>query len=179
MRSGVQWALLGLVIERPSYGYELAQRFERAYGDLLYLSGPSYIYTGIKALQARALVEEFPGRGGRRQPKPCYRATTQGVEAFRERLVEQARLERRSARMLARQLAVLARRPDVAIEVLEGLRTACIEEAETIAGRTAGCERSAARSSLANRLESEESSHSLQGRLTWIEQARGEFEAGP
>jgi DNA-binding PadR family transcriptional regulator len=29
MRSLVNWALLGLVIERPSYAYELARRFER------------------------------------------------------------------------------------------------------------------------------------------------------
>ena len=28
MQSAVQWALLGLVIERPSYGYELVKRFE-------------------------------------------------------------------------------------------------------------------------------------------------------
>ena len=31
MQSPVNWALLGLVIERPSYAYELAQRFERTY----------------------------------------------------------------------------------------------------------------------------------------------------
>lgn len=35
MRSPLNWALLGLVIQRPSYGYELVQRFERIYEDAL------------------------------------------------------------------------------------------------------------------------------------------------
>ena len=35
MQSPVNWALLGLVIERPSYAYELAKRFERTYGSVL------------------------------------------------------------------------------------------------------------------------------------------------
>jgi hypothetical protein len=29
MRSPINWGLLGLLIQRPSYGYELVQRFER------------------------------------------------------------------------------------------------------------------------------------------------------
>ena len=41
MRSPVNWALLGLIIERPSYAYNLAQRFERRYGDtLIRIYGP-------------------------------------------------------------------------------------------------------------------------------------------
>ena len=35
MHSPVNWALLGLIIERPSYAYALAQRFERTYGSPL------------------------------------------------------------------------------------------------------------------------------------------------
>jgi len=31
MHSQVNWSLLGLVIKRPSYAYELAKRFERTY----------------------------------------------------------------------------------------------------------------------------------------------------
>ncbi len=57
MRSLVSWSLLGLVIERPSYGYELVQRFERTYGDVLELSSPSQIYTALDALQRRSLIE--------------------------------------------------------------------------------------------------------------------------
>ena len=49
-QSQVQWGLLALVIERPSYGYELATRFERAYGGALRLSSTSYAYTALQAL---------------------------------------------------------------------------------------------------------------------------------
>ena len=38
MRSIVNWAVLGLVIERPGYAYELAKRFECAYEGALSLS---------------------------------------------------------------------------------------------------------------------------------------------
>src|SRR5271168_3961392 len=78
MRSPVNWALLGLVIERPSYGYELVKRFQREYEDVLPLSSESHVYTALKALERRGLIEETPGKGGGRQPKPCYHATATG-----------------------------------------------------------------------------------------------------
>ena len=60
MRSPLNWALLGLVIQRPSYGYELVQRFERTYEDALELSSPSQVYTALDALRRRSLIEELP-----------------------------------------------------------------------------------------------------------------------
>lgn len=35
MRSPVNWTVLGLVIERSSYGWELWTRFERLYDDVM------------------------------------------------------------------------------------------------------------------------------------------------
>src|SRR5450755_3254873 len=78
MQSAVHWALLGLVIERPSYGYELAHRFEHAYAGMLHLSGISYVYTALDTLQRRGLIEEIAGTRAGRQPKPRYRATSDG-----------------------------------------------------------------------------------------------------
>ena len=57
MRSPVNWAVLGLMIERPSYGYEILQRFERNYGELLRLSSPSQIYTALDSLADRGMIE--------------------------------------------------------------------------------------------------------------------------
>ena len=56
MRSLVNWALLGLVIDRPSYAYELARRFEREYKDALSLSSVSHVYTALGTLKDRALI---------------------------------------------------------------------------------------------------------------------------
>ena len=78
MQSAVHWALLGLVIERPSYGYELAHRFEHAYDGMLRLSGISYVYTALDMLQRRGMIEEIAGTRAGRQPKPRYRSYRRG-----------------------------------------------------------------------------------------------------
>jgi DNA-binding PadR family transcriptional regulator len=75
MHSPVCWALLGLVIERPSHAYELAQRFDRTYDGVLALSSVSHAYKALATLESRSLIEEVPGTRAGRLPKPRYRAT--------------------------------------------------------------------------------------------------------
>ena len=82
MQSPVNWALLGLVIERPSYAYELAQRFDRTYEGALSLSSTSHVYTALRALEDARLIEEVPGSGTGRQPKPRYRASDGAIEQY-------------------------------------------------------------------------------------------------
>jgi DNA-binding PadR family transcriptional regulator len=98
MRSPVNWAVLGLMIERPSYGYEILQRFERNYGELLKLSSPSQIYTALDSLMDRGMIEatsEPSPSIGSRQPKLHYRATEDGVRRYQEHLVNHAEEDRR------------------------------------------------------------------------------------
>jgi DNA-binding PadR family transcriptional regulator len=177
MRSPVSWALLGLVIERPSYGYELVQRFERTYGDALELSSPSQVYTALDALSRRTLIEELPPEytpgGVVRQPKPHYRATEEGERSYQEWLIAQVHEERRRSRLFARQLAVLA--PKAALAVIERYEHACLEEAKKtpLAGTAMPSSESAA--GLASRLVGEEERLAVETRLSWIEYARREF----
>jgi DNA-binding PadR family transcriptional regulator len=176
MQSAVHWALLGLVIERPSYGYELAQRFEQAYAGMLQLSGISYVYTALDTLRARGMIEEIPGTRGGRQPKPRYRATNEGIRSYKERLIVQMDEEFRRSRLFARQLAALAREPELALEVIERYAQACLEEAghtplparEPVGDLAPG---------LAGRLVSEERRLAIEARLPWIDYARREFKA--
>src|ERR1700684_2177233 len=87
MRSPVNWAVLGLMIERPSYGYEILQRFERNYGELLKLSSPSQIYTALDSLMDRGMIEatsEPSPDAAVRQPRLHYRATEEGVRRYQE-----------------------------------------------------------------------------------------------
>ena len=112
MRSPVNWALLGLVIERPGYAYELAQRFENTYKGALTLSSTSHVYTALTALSERTLVEELPGSRAGRQPRPRYTATSKGLEAYEEWLIGQVGEERRRQRLMVLQLAALKRAPD-------------------------------------------------------------------
>jgi DNA-binding PadR family transcriptional regulator len=184
MRSPVGWAVLGLVIQRASYGYELVQRFQRTYGSALELSSPSQIYTALDTLASRALVEQFAeklpaesSRGGiGRQPKPHYRATAAGVGAYREWLLAQQHDERRRSRLFALQLVMLA--PSDAQAVLERMERACLTRAARgmrIAGANNGSPREPG--GLVERLVCEEDRLAVDARLAWIGYARRELGA--
>jgi DNA-binding PadR family transcriptional regulator len=189
LRSPVSWALLGLVIQRPSYGYELVQRFERTYGHVLELSSPSQIYTALDALERRELIEKLPpGEAPEisRQPKPHYRPTPLGVESHADWLIEQAQDERRRSHLFTLQLAVLG--PQGALDILERYEQACLQDASETPARAgakrAGAETEAASAGesgqvgeLAARLLSEEQRLSVQSRLAWINYARRELTA--
>jgi DNA-binding PadR family transcriptional regulator len=177
MQSAVHWALLGLVIERPSYGYELAHRFESAYEGMLQLSGFSYVYTALDTLQCRGMIEEIPGTRTGRQPKPRYRATAEGISSYQDRLIAQMREDFRRSRLFARQLAVFAQNPAMALEVIERYGQACLEEAGEIPvlPPTDTCPDPI--SGLASRLVSEERRLAMGARLPWIDYARREFKA--
>jgi DNA-binding PadR family transcriptional regulator len=175
LRSPVSWALLGLVIQRPSYGYELVQRFERTFADALDLSSLSQIYTALDTLRRRGLTEEFvvedeaDAHAIVRQPKPHYRATAEGVRHYEQWLVGQIREERRRSRLFARQLSVLP--PSTALGIVERCEQACLEEAK--GAHPAGEDGPA----LAERLLCEEGRLAVEARLAWLEYARRELSA--
>jgi len=178
MHSPVNWALLGLVIERASYAYELAQRFERTYHGVLSLSSTSHVYTALGTLEGRGLVEEMPGTRGGRQPKPRYRATARGVEDYREWLVGQVAEDRRRQRLQALQLAALTRNPEAALEVVGRYERACLEEAGRIPlpARGGGEEQDGEGvSELVTRLLSEENRLTVGAKLAWVEYVRREL----
>jgi DNA-binding PadR family transcriptional regulator len=177
MQSAVHWALLGLVIERPSYGYELAHRFEHAYAGMLHLSGISYVYTALDTLQRRGMIEEIAGTRTGRQPRPRYQATAEGVQSYKERLIAQIREDFRRSRLFARQLAVLAHEPDLALEIIERYGQACLEEAGDAPVPAAAELPVDAASGLASRLVSEEGRLAMEAKLPWVDYARREFKA--
>ncbi len=170
MRSIVNWALLGLVIDRSSYAYELAQRFERTYGDALALSSVSHVYTAIGTLRDRGLIEELPGTREGRQPKPHYRATESGVAEYREWLAGQICEDRQRQRLFIQQLAALSRHPEAALEIVDRYEQACLEEARTTALRPD--DDPDAPLDLAGALIGEESRLAVSAKLGWVRYAR-------
>ncbi len=176
LRSSVSWGLLGLVIQRPSYGYELVQRFERTYGDALELSSPSQIYTALDALKKRRLIELLPPaepREPERQPKPHYKVTAPGMSAYIEWLVGCVSEEQRRSRLFATQIAVLP--VAEALAVIERCERECLAAATAapLPGKREG--EGAAR--LAERLIDEEQRLMIDARLAWIEYARRQLRA--
>ena len=176
VRSPVSWAIVGLVIQRPSYGYELTQRFERCYGDSLELSSNSQIYTALDTLSRKGLLEEFVPQGDPahpgRQPKPHYRATPAGIKGHSDWLVSLLCQERRRSRVFARQLAVLPLADG--LRVIDLCEQACLKDA---AGARLARGENTATVDLVARLLSEDERVALAARLAWIEFARGELQA--
>ena len=176
MQSPVNWALLGLVIERPSYAYKLAQRFDRTYDGALSLSSTSHVYTALRSLLERGLIEEVPGSGTERQPKPCYRATSEGLEHYQRWLVGQLSDERRRQRLFAMELAALMSEPELARVVIDGYEQECLREAgQSTLGQEDGTDEASSR--LASRLASEENRLAVGARLAWVQYVRAELRA--
>jgi DNA-binding PadR family transcriptional regulator len=77
-------AVLGLVIERPGYGYQLAQRLEERFGSSGF--APSGVYSALDQLArddfVRSAGEMGGGRARRAAPRTIYEATEEGVDHF-------------------------------------------------------------------------------------------------
>lgn len=177
MQSPVNWALLGLVIERPSYAYELAQRFDRTYEGALSLSSTSHVYTALRALEDRGLVEEVPGSGTGRQPKPRYRASDGAIEHYQRWLVSQLAEERRRQRLFAMELAALMSDPDVARVVIDGYEQACLADGGDSPLPASDDGSGEAGERLATRLAREQNRLAVGTRLEWIQYVRRELKA--
>jgi len=172
MRSPIGWALLGLLIERTGYGYDLVQRFERAYGDALELSSPSQIYKALDALERRSLIERLPAAGAgtdpERQPRPHYRATAQGQHSYQEYLIALACEKRQRSRLFARQLAAID--PRAALAVLDSYEQACLREPVSAAADPS-------LGGVAARLIAEDERLAVEASLSWIAYVRRELQA--
>lgn len=181
MTSPVSWALLGLVISRSSYGFELAQRFERTYGEVLRVSSESHVYGALSRLEERRLVEIVPGAEIGRQPKPHYRATPLGVRSYQDWLVEQVDAESRRQELWVRQLAVFAHDPQTALHVIERIERRYQKRAGQagsppgLAGTVTG-HRDEQRE-VVDGLVAQQRRLAVGGMLSWLRHAHARFEA--
>lgn len=83
-------AVLGLVIEHPGYGYQLASRLEERCGAWGW--EPSGVYGALNTLQREGHVQIVGGKEssdtGRAAPRVIYGATPAGVAFFRSWMME-------------------------------------------------------------------------------------------
>lgn len=172
MQSPVNWALLGLIIERPSYAYELARRFERVYDGALSLSSVSHIYMALPALLERELIEEIDREPGARRSRRRYRATDLGHDEHARWVVRQVAEERRRQQVLVTQLGAIAHERDRTLELLDAYEQACLREivaAPPADAHTAGT------TGLVRRLLGEETRLGVAAKLRWVQYARSEL----
>jgi DNA-binding PadR family transcriptional regulator len=176
MTSSVNWALLGLVIDRSSYGLELARRFQRVYTDVLPVSGESHIYGALDALKGRGMIEIVPGTEIGRQPKLHYQATPFGVRSYEDWVVAQVDEERRRQELWVRQLGIFASDPAAALRVIGRFEHRHLKGAGQI-GRSPESSAAASRVELLDELVAEQRRLAAGGMLAWFRFAQERFEA--
>lgn len=186
LKSRVVCVVLGLVIEKPSYGYEIWQRFDPRFGGLL-MTGKSMIYSALYSLASAGLIEEMVGMesvGVRRgaKPGPSYRVTGLGVRAYSKLMAERMRDDPRRAEMLARLVLAAMTGVEAALELLDRYEQECLGELQRMALPTLDTPWQAVGevsevSRVVERLIVEERRRTIDAQLKWIDYARAELRA--
>jgi DNA-binding PadR family transcriptional regulator len=124
--------ILAFVIEKPSYGYELHERFGRRFGDFMSTS-PGSVYDALLRLEQASYVEVAGRSGARGRPRVNYRATTGGVEACQAWLMERLREDPQHLALLSRLGATSLRRGNAMLEIIDRYEEERMLEARQIA----------------------------------------------
>jgi len=182
LRSQVACAVLGLVIEKPSHGYEIGQRFERRFGGFLRV-GRSSIYAALSSLMEAALIEKMSSRSttGVSQGAKAgasYRATARGARAYRGWLAERVRSDPQRVEMLGRMTLAGVHSVEAALDFVARYERECVREAQQLArpsdSAASDCD---GISRLVERLLIEERRRIIDAQLAWITYARAELRA--
>jgi DNA-binding PadR family transcriptional regulator len=132
LRSLIDNVILALVIEKPSYGYELHERFERRFGEFLSTSLAN-IYDVLSRLEGDEYVEVAGRSGARGRPRINFQATAKGVETNLSWLVERLRDDPQRLALMSRLASTSLRRADAMLKVIDGFLEECSLEARQIA----------------------------------------------
>jgi DNA-binding PadR family transcriptional regulator len=127
----IDGVILALVIEKPSYGYELHQRFVRRFGELLSMSAAK-VYDALGRLEEDEYVEVVGQSGPVRRPRTNFRATAKGEEVHLAWLAERLREDQHFA-VLSRLAATGLRRTDAKLKVIDRFVEEASQEARQIA----------------------------------------------
>jgi DNA-binding PadR family transcriptional regulator len=178
LQASVNWAVLGLVIEKPSYGYEIGRRFIARFGGFIPAS-LSNIYTTLDRLVRMGLLEpthvQVTTASGR-QHKLHYRATSEGARAYRAWLARRLRATDQRSELLLRLLSVCLRGVPALDEVLERYEAECVQERARLHERA---QRPAAdpelMPELLQRMIDDERRSMLAAQFDWVQRMRAEL----
>ncbi len=167
-------AVLGLVLERPSYGYELVHRFDRAFGvqPWEWRVSPQAIYGALRDLERDELIEPIDEPNARwadsaqRRQRQNFRATGEGARTMREWLAIPMPSNPSREELLIR-LHFGDASDDALRTLLRQHAETCLVELERIAAAPA--------ETRVQRLVKEDRRLAVQARLTWIDFARVEL----
>jgi DNA-binding PadR family transcriptional regulator len=175
VKAGTKYAVLGLLLERPSYGYEVLVRFRRAFDVGQWAISPQGIYASLDRLERDGLIEPIAEASAylrRRQPKTPYRVTADGARELRQFLETPMNADPSRAEFLVRLQCAISKDTDALMQLLDGYENACLDELGRIGPYALDDGEAAALGRLVERLALEDRRLGLQARLTWIEFAR-------
>jgi DNA-binding PadR family transcriptional regulator len=168
-------AVLGLVIERPGYGYDLARRLEERFGSSGF--APTGVYSALDQLSSEALVRSAGPRAEatneRAAPRTIYEATPKGIDRFEEWMLGSSSLA--PVRDELYMKIALSRPHNLSrlIELAQSQEEACLSRLEELrqpATRTRGAPK--AWPEVAVLLVRDAEIKQLQARVEWLQKAR-------
>jgi DNA-binding PadR family transcriptional regulator len=171
----IRHPVLGLIIERPSYGYQLAKRLEERCPGLEW--GSTGVYSALdtlerlKQVRATGPLRETHG-SGRAANRRMYEATDKGRDGFREWLIAP------SPPVPVRQpldLKIQFASPKILPKLIEqtwGQELFCMEQLKTLTGTQQAPVDPKDWSSVAALLQRNAAIKTLQVRVEWLQEAR-------
>jgi len=168
---GRRWLVLALVVERPSHGYGIAKRYESRFGWFAPMTS-SGVYAALAQLHEHELLEEIEletvGEISRKRTwRRNYRATAEGVGAYREWVAERMGEDAWQADLSERVASVSILGVSGLIEVVERHQQDCLETMRALPPRDADRVPDGGVSELAVWLAVDQHRRALDARLAW------------
>ena len=164
-------AVLGLVIERPGYGYDLARRLQSRFGSSGF--APTGVYSALDQLSAEEMVRSAGQRTSagneRAAPRTIYEATSKGVDHFEAWMLAGSSLA--PVRDELYMKIALSRPHNLArlIELARSQEEACLARMESLKQPPGGAVK--AWSEVAVLLVRDAEIKQLQARIEWLQKA--------
>jgi DNA-binding PadR family transcriptional regulator len=176
------WLVLALVIEQPSHGYELSQRYQRRFASFMPMSVPR-VYAALDRLRDSGMIEPTAPRRSKSASKQermrrSYRPTDEGAQAYRRWLGEQMRDDPRRPQLLAQVVSAGLLGIDALLDVIDRYQRECMEELTALPAASGRLE--SGRASLEELTESlvlDQQRRELRARNDWAAHAREVLEA--
>jgi DNA-binding PadR family transcriptional regulator len=171
------WCVLALLIEKPSHGYEVSQRYDMRFGSIASLSVPR-VYAAIDHLNEAGLVEaarlHTPGKAVSKQElmRHSYRVTAAGRKAWQRWLVAVIREDEPHREMLARIMAAGVFGVELVLEVLARYEKACVKELKALEARGGAGRDSASVEQVVAELMVDQRVRTLKARRDWARDAK-------
>lgn len=182
-KSPTHWMVLALVIQRPSWGYEINLRFQGRFGEFCSVN-PSKVYDSLNKLDQLGFIEVLSSPQERRQKgqegmRRYFRATATGARAYKRWALEMLKEDAQRAELLGKIATVGVLGLQAIRDVVDLFEQDCLARAQQLAlpeGIDSG-EPEAEVAALTDMLVLEQQRLAIEAELAWVAFARRQVDA--